>query len=157
MLVIDDSSFNLANTAMACVLLLYYHLLDDGGIGHDQTIYINHKDFHGFNFLETKVCEPYQMEINQQLLQEGAVVYLLCDLNDILSYYPDDFLSQEYTQQIIKKYLEGKMKAIKETDQLFSLFHTLEVDFNYDIYHEILGQIYTKYVVGKFISMINST
>ena len=67
MITIDGSNLKRGNAAMASILLLYYHLLEDGGFTHEQTIYLNDQDFDGFYFLEVKVSQ-YQAEINQQLL-----------------------------------------------------------------------------------------
>ena len=153
MITIDGSNLKRGNAAMASILLLYYHLLEDGGFTHEQTIYLNDQDFDGFYFLEVKVCQ-YQAEINQQLLREGAIIYLLCDLNDVVSNYPHDFLSQPYTKKIMKHYTAGKMRAIRETEELFSLFKLSDTDFNYVKYQNILRQIYTRYVVARFQNMI---
>ncbi len=49
-MIIDSSNVAIGNRAMAAVLLLYYHLRAEGGVTHDQTVYLTALDFNGFDF-----------------------------------------------------------------------------------------------------------
>ena len=62
---------------MASVLLLYYHLIQENGFTNDQTVYIDTQDFDGFSFLDVKVDESYCVEIDELLLREGAIIFLI--------------------------------------------------------------------------------
>jgi hypothetical protein len=68
---LDPQNPYAANGAMASVLLLYYHLLREGGITNDQTIYVNADDFDPFVYLNIKVPRELS-DIDQTLLREGA-------------------------------------------------------------------------------------
>ena len=140
---------------MASVLLLYYHLASSGGFTGDETIYIQPKDFDGYTYLETEVTDGYENEIDQKLINEGAVIYLLCDLNDMVSEFEESFLLQQTTKNIIKAHNDGRLTAIPETNDLFNLFKTTESDFNYEAYFEIMRNIINKYVVGTFSELVS--
>ena len=51
-MVIDKDNCHIGNKAMASVLLLYYHLIKEGGFTNDQTIYIDPDDFNGFKYID---------------------------------------------------------------------------------------------------------
>ena len=86
-MLIDFENAVQANRAMASVLLLYYHLLREGGIIHEQTVYVNLDDFDAFEYLTAEVTKEQRNETDQQMLREGAAIYLLCELNDVVTDY----------------------------------------------------------------------
>jgi len=147
---IDKANYEQGNKAMASVLLLYYHITSGGGFSGDETIFIDPSVFDGYSFLDVVVTDGYEVDIDQKLIREGAVIYLLCDLNDMLSEYEDGFLKQPITIKILEAYKEGKLTAISETEQLFSLFNVPEQDFDFKSYIEIMHVIVHKYIVGAF-------
>lgn len=101
---------------MASVLLLYYHLMREGTLGCDCTVYIDPADFDGFSYLDVDVSDDYSPDIEQKLLREGAVVYLLCDLDDTLLEHGVDYLEADYTKRIIAEFDKGRMSCIPETN-----------------------------------------
>ena len=147
---IDKANYELGNKAMASVLLLYYHITSGGGFSGDETIFLDPSVFDGYSFLDVVVTDGYEVDIDQKLIREGAVIYLLCDLNDMLSEYEDDFLNQQITINILKAYREGKLSAISETDQLFALLNVPEQEFDFKSYIEIMHAIANKCIVGVF-------
>jgi len=151
-MIIDNTNYQIGNKAMASVLLLYYHLLDEGGITNDQTVYIDPKDFNGFDFLSVKLKEStnLSLDIDESLIREGAIIYLLCDLNDIIGEYQKDYNSQPYTKKIINALSSLKDPAISEIKLLLNFVTVKESEFNYSEYNEILKVIYKKYVYNFF-------
>lgn len=155
-MVIDNTNCHIGNKAMASVLLLYYHLLDEGGITHDQTVYIDPEDFNGFDFLSVRLKENTNesLNISESLLREGAVIYLLCELNDIIGEYDKDFNSQPYTKKITNALLGLSVSPISEIKLLLDSISVPETKFNYYEYNEILKVIYKKYVYNVFKSKL---
>lgn len=138
------------NNATAAVLLLYYHMVSCGGFTNDETVYIDQGIFDGKQFIDVVVEQDQENEINQELLRQGAIIFLLCDLNDIIDQCQDWYLSHEETKEILSLYDQGKMNAIPEVSELFILLKVPEVEFDYESYSEILAIIYKKYVLGAF-------
>lgn len=151
-MIIDDTNFEIGNKATASVLQLYYHLLDEGGITNDQTIYIDSNDFNGFDFLNFKINENtnVNLDLDEELIKEGAIIYLLCDLNDIICEYDEDFHSQSKTKKIIDVFNGLEQLSIPETELLINQISVREMEFNYSKYNEILQDIYKRYVYGFF-------
>jgi len=58
---------------MASVLLLYYHILDEGGFVHNQTVNIDSNKYCGFDYLGVEVREPpgESLDLNENLIREG--------------------------------------------------------------------------------------
>ncbi len=73
-MIIDETNYEIGNKAMASVLLLYYHLLDEGGITNDQTVYIDPNDFNGFDFINLELKADY--ELNEKLSPVPQVLIL---------------------------------------------------------------------------------
>ncbi|MCC5851169.1 MAG: hypothetical protein JJU29_24015 [Verrucomicrobia bacterium] len=135
------------NKAMVSALLLYYHLLIEGGITHDQTVYIDPEDFDGFSFLAVKVQE--NLDIDESFIREAAVIRLLCDLNDMIEEFENEFWLQPISKQIITAFDAVTLFAIPET---FSLFENISKHdhMDYQEYKRCLDLIYKKYVVERF-------
>ncbi|MCH9651875.1 MAG: hypothetical protein K0U98_26840 [Deltaproteobacteria bacterium] len=147
---IGDENYNLGNEAMAWVLLLYFHLAQEGGFSHAETVYVDAKRLNGYDFLRTKVDERHKIEIDEDLIRQGAVIFLICDLNDMISDHEDDFLSQELTKKILRSYDCGDFDSIPESKELIETIRASESKMNYEIYRGVLDKIYTKYVLGVF-------
>tara|TARA_B100000959_G_C14592641_1_gene464681 strand:+ start:18 stop:494 length:477 start_codon:yes stop_codon:yes gene_type:complete len=139
------------NEAMASVLLLYYQIVSGGGISNDETVYLDPNKFNGFSFLQVEVEESYYPDIDEALIRQGAVIYLLCDLNDMISEYDDSYLSQDITKKIIATEKEGKLSSIPEAEVLIDLVSVPEQTLDYEAYSEQRDLIYKKYVLGTFI------
>ncbi len=147
---IDSENTMTGNEAMASVLLLYFQIVSGGGIQNDETVYLDPEKFNGFNFLDVGVEESFTPEIDETLIRQGAVIYLLCDLNDMISEYDDDYLSQDITMKILAAAKEGKMSAIPETKELIEIISKSEDALDYKAYQEQRDLIYSKYVLGTF-------
>jgi len=143
----------IGNKALASVLLLYYHLCIEGNFSGDETVYIDPKDFNGFDFLQVKIDSSI-IDIDEKLIREGAVIYLLCDLNDLVVEHEKSFMSMEYIQKVLGVARDGKMSEIPETDSLFELFNTVETSFDFVQYNDILREIYSKYIKDRINSLI---
>jgi len=154
---ISEENTMIGNEAMASVLLLYYQIVSGGGISNDETVYLDPDKFNGFNFLQTEVDESYSPEIDEVLIRQGAVIYLLCDLNDMISEYGDCYLSQDITKRILKAASEGKLSSVPETSELIELLSVPEERLNYEEYKELINQIYEKYVLGTFSRLVRES
>ncbi len=84
-MIINDDNYIEGNKAVASALLLYYHLATEGCFCGDETVYIDPLLFNGFRYLNVVVEESHHPEINEKFLREAAIIYLLCDLNDMIS------------------------------------------------------------------------
>ena len=155
-MLIDDSNYHKGNKAMASVLLLYYHLIQENGFTNDQTVYIDTQSFDGFSFLDVKVDESYCVEIDELLLREGAIIFLICDLNDLISNCSGFYLLDKLMIKTIDAYEKGRLSAIPETADLIDLINTPTYNFDYKKYRKILEGIYQKYVLNKFRNMIEA-
>jgi hypothetical protein len=155
-MVIDDTNYRAGNKAMASILLLYYHLINEDGFTNDQTVYIDHQDFDGFSFIDTKIIEKnMSFDLDENLINEGAVIYLLCELNDMIADYDKDFLHQSYTEKIIKALATRKLSYVPEVGKLIVKLSQGMDELVYKDYAEALNEIYEKYVLFKFKSFVS--
>ena len=140
-------NYELGNRAMAAILLLYYHLAWEGGITHDQTIYSGSLEFDPYLFLDVRLdgCE----EIDVSLLMEGAVIHLLCDLNDTMCNQEDDFTHWPSVQKLFSAHREGKLSAIPEAKDLIDHVIQHREAYHYPYFSKILHKIYKKYVLKR--------
>lgn len=152
---IDGTNYSLGNKAMASVLLLYYHLLREGGITSDQTVYLTELDFDAFMFIDVTVAEEYANEIDERLIREGAAITLLCDLNDEISEFEDDYLRRPVTERIVSYWKDGRLSQFNGVDYLMEQVQASMVDTeSYDKYQNALQSIYRQYVVGRLESLL---
>lgn len=151
-MIIDNKNYEVGNKAMALMLLLYYHLLDEGGITNYQTVYLNHSEFNGFDLLGVEIKEQAHesLDLDEELIRKGAIIYLLCDLNDIVCDNDHDFHQHEQTKKIIEALKEHEKSPIPEIASLLELISVKEPEINYSKYNEILQNIYKKHVHDFF-------
>jgi hypothetical protein len=154
---INDNNYQLGNRALASVLLLYYHLLRESGFTNDQTVYLDPDIFNGFDFLSVQVTAEYQGDIDEALLQEGAVIYLLCELNDQIAEYENDYLKQPIVQKILKVHAAGHMSAVPESGKVMDMLLLRSEKLIYKEYQMVLRMIFEKYVVDKFAALLPKT
>jgi hypothetical protein len=155
-MIIDEENCQIGNKAMASVLLLYYHLLNEGGFTNDQTVYIDRDDFDGFSFLDTSVNENQMiLDIDEGLIREGSIIYLLCELNDMVAEFEEDYLSQDYTKKVVNSLSNKETKSIPEADSIVSMVIAGENTLNYSEYRAKLEEIYKKYVYSRFQSFLS--
>ena len=133
---------------MAWVLLLYYHLLREGGITNDQTVYIDSEQFNAFDYINVSVSIDQQSEVDQQLLRQGAVVCLLCELNDMVNDFEEDYLAQPFTQKILKA-LAGAEIAIPEAADIVRAVTVGESNLDFAELQSMLRRVFENYVVQK--------
>jgi hypothetical protein len=154
---INWDNFQVGNKAVAAILLLYYHLLQEGGFTNDETVYLREMEFDGFAFMNTRMLKNCESHIDVLLINEGAAIYLLCELNDQIINYEDDFLSQPYTQKIISFYQSNSQYFFFEFAEVMQLVLSGESRFNYAVYKVQLAKIYKKYVVEKLQTLCNES
>lgn len=147
---ITPDLFPTANRAMASVLLLYYHLLREGGITNDQTVYLDPAHFNALEYLDVTVDASGVGEIDAPLLREGAVVFLLCDLNDVVSEHEDDYLQWPFTQAIVQAHAFGRLAAVPEAALVIAQVERGIAHLDMARYRALLQGIYEKYVVGRW-------
>jgi hypothetical protein len=151
---INDSNYQLANKAMSSILLLYYHLLKEGGFSADQNVYIDPSDFDPYFFININVDENFRNDIDENFLREGAIVYLVCDLNDLVTEYPHDFFEQELAEGIFGSLSEEGASPIPEAKKLVGYLKENKDKYNYEEYKGILNEIYRKYVLNKIKDIV---
>ena len=81
----------IGNKAMANVLLLYFHILTEKGITNDQTVYLDEQEFDPEKFIDVVVSDSASVDIDESFLREGAIIFWLCELNDVVGEYDDSF------------------------------------------------------------------
>ena len=140
---------------MASVLLLYYHIVRAGGISNDETVYVEQR-FNPYDYLDVEITDGIAGEIDEQLIRQGAVVFLICDLNDMISEYDDSYLDQFTTQKILSVCENGLMDSIPESKDIVKLIES-SYSFDYDQYHELLNGIYQRYIKNTFCSLVGFT
>lgn len=151
-----SENYEQGNKAMASVLLLYYHLANEGNFVGSETVYVDSDLFNGFDYLDVSVCPQNECDINEKLLREGAAIYLICELNDMVTEHEENFLSFEYTKKILGALESNGINAIPELSSLLAFFTVPESNFDFPRYIELLGIIYSKYVQQTFIKLGNA-
>ena len=139
---------------MASLLLLYYRLALEGGFENGV---INHVDITEFNLmemLEVEVAEDCADYIDAYFLREGAAIFILCALHDMIAQYPKDFLSHELTQNIILQYRRGRFASVPESREIFKLLEKPEDKIDYDAYEKCLDDIFEQYVLRRFRALV---
>ena len=153
-MLIDDSNAYQGNRAMAWVLLLYYHLLREGGITNDQTVYVDSEEFNAFEYVAVEVSPDQQPEIDQKLIQRGAVIYLLCELNDMVADYEADYLNQPFTQRGLSALASASaVAAIPEVAEIAEEVSKVRAPLDYSAFQRMLRGVFTTYVVKEFQSL----
>jgi hypothetical protein len=139
------------NRAMAWVLLLYYHLLREGGFTHDQTVYVDAGEFNAFEYVAAQVAPGQQIEINQRLIRQGAVIYLLCELNDLVSEFEEDYLQHPYAQRLLGALRSDPAKtAVPEVSDIVQLVSAGLTPDDSTALQGVLQKVFDTYVVQAF-------
>jgi hypothetical protein len=153
MLIADDNASQ-GNRAMAWVLLLYYHLLREGGFTHDQTVYVDAGEFNAFEYVAVQVAPGQQSEINQRLIRQGAVIYLLCELNDLVSEFEEDYLQHHYAQSLLRALRSEPAKtAVPEVADIVQLASAGLAPGDHTALQGLLQNVFETYVVQGFRSL----
>lgn len=153
---IGDHNTTEGNNAVASALLLYYHLATEGCFCGDETVYIDPELFDGFRYLNVVVEDSHNPEINEKFLREAAIIFILCDLNDIITEHEESFHGAEFTKKAIAAFNNGKLSAIPEVQPIFKLLESDEANFNFSAYSDSLRIIYETYVLGSFDRLARS-
>jgi hypothetical protein len=150
---LDLQSSLIANRAMASVLLLYYHLLCEGGITNDQTIYTNADDFDPFAHLTVEVANELS-DVDQVLLRQGAAIHLLCDPNDMVGEYESDYLQQPLVKKILTALADAEGAVIPEAAAIAKEVAAGEHHLKYQELAAGLASVYERYVVSRFRALV---
>lgn len=151
---IDFDNCQVGNRAIASVLVLYYHLLREGGITHDQTTFVDADDFDAFAFVDVEVADDVSPEIDQALLREGSAVYLLCDLNDCVAEFGDDYLAQPLMRRIIEACERGALAAVPEAGEIVALVRRGDPALDAAELAHRLDAVYDRYVVARMRDIV---
>ncbi|MBF7074442.1 hypothetical protein ISG33_13630 [Glaciecola sp. MH2013] len=135
---------------MASVLLLYYHLVEGGGFIGSEAVYIDPDHFNGVDYIDVSVESSNRNEICEELLRQGAVIYLLCNLNTMIGEFREERPDLNFTKKIVDMLKRKALFTIPELAPLLKLFDMAGPKFDYKKYYELLDIIFLKYVVGKF-------
>lgn len=146
-MLIQLANSSVGNRAMASVLLLYYHLLKEGGFAHAVTACVAPDDFNGFDFLDVRVAP--NLGIDEKWLREGAVIYVLCELNDIVLERDGSHLAMQFAQKITGLFKDGKLAAIPECADVIKQALADAHAFDSAAYQQALTVIFERYVVGR--------
>lgn len=153
---ISSDNSEQGNKAVASVLLLYYHLLREGGITHDQTVYLDRHDFDAFQYVRVEVASE-NLDLDQGLLRRGAVIALLCELNDMVTDYEDDYLSQPFTQKILEALGPEAVAAVPEVESIIEILLKHEDCERYEIFSRTLHQVFERHVFQEIKSLVSKT
>lgn len=137
---------------MAASLLLYFHIARENGITNDQTIYLDSFDLNPFDLINIEFDKEILVDIDQDLVQKGAIISLICDLDDLISNYEDDFKSQEQFNKLYNALFSVKDK-VPGLRKLLSILWLDENNFDYSTYKQVLNEIVQKEVFSKFTEL----
>lgn len=147
---IDSTNYAQANKALASVLLLYYHLLREGGITNDQTVYLAPDDFDPFAYLAAEVSGDQKSEVDETLLREGAAICLLCDLNDLVADCDGDCSTHPLFQTIVQALTRNAAPAVPESLVIAQEISASKGKVDHERLKTRLNVVFEKYVVGRF-------
>lgn len=146
----------LGNEAMAWYLLLYYQLITEKGFsGGDMTVYLDPDRIDPFDFLNSEIDD--NLEIDIEIINQGSIIYLLCDLYDVLIEYEDneEYKLNYYYKKIYKSTNEGLFTKIPEVLPLIKALHENENGKLLNSIYEQFNDIYKKYVYNKIKILID--
>lgn len=142
------------NRAMASVLLLYFHLLREGGISNDQTVYIDAGDFDPFAYASVEVAQELQPDIDQSLLREGAVVFLLCDLYDVIGEYESSYLALPWTARALDCLSGAGRAAVPEVAPIVEMLASGASTLDHQLLRARFAAVYQRYVVARMRALV---
>ena len=146
-MIINNENYELGNKAMASVLQLYYQVVKEGGLFDAQTVYLSGLDFDPFKHLEVEVHDDYSFEIEQNLLREGSIIYLIIELSDAAIVDEENYINWDYSKKTIQAYEQGKFRAIPEARYFIE---ALKKNANWQDIAAIQKTIYKKYILTRF-------
>ena len=138
------------NRAMASVLLLYYHLVREGGITNDQTVYIDPEMFNAKEFLTVEVEDD--LEIDQRILREGACVALLCDLNDSVD--EEQFQLRAEVKEAFGLLLKWGGETMPEAVKIVDILSSGYSGIDHVEYRSCLRAVFENYVMKAWLSNV---
>jgi hypothetical protein len=114
---------------------------------------VNAEDFDPFKYLAVQVSDELT-DVDQTLLQEGAAVHLLCDLNDLVGEFESDYLQQPLVKRIVSALSAVQGNPIPEAAAIASMAAAGETVLNYQHLALRLTEVYERYVVSRIRSVI---
>lgn len=144
------------NRAMASVLLLYFHLLREGGITSDQTVYIDADDFDPFAYASVEVAPELEPDIDQSLLREGAVVFLLCDLYDVIGEFESSYLDLPWAARALACLSGAGRAAVPEVGPIVEMVASGASTLDHGLLQARIAEVYQRYVVSRMRALICS-
>lgn len=145
------------NRAMASVLLLYFHLLREGGITNDQTVYIDADDFDPFAYASVEVAPELDPEIDQALLREGAVVFLLCDLYDVIGEHGSSYLELPWTARALACLSVAGRASVPEVGPIVEMVASEASSLDQALLQARVAEVYQRYVVARMRALVPSS
>jgi hypothetical protein len=98
--------------ATAYFLCLFYTILRDGGISHDQTAFVHHS-IEIEKYIDVEVSDGARPDVDEAFLRQGAMVALICELHDAFV----EARMKETRQLIMLKVVESSSFAQSECVQ----------------------------------------
>jgi hypothetical protein len=138
---------------MASVLLLFYHLLLNGGFSIHITHCIDQEDFDAFDYLNVEVVEEAHQDVDQDLLREGAAIFLICELNDVVEDLEKDYLDHPYTKKVVQALSRNAASVIPQTTKLLELVRAGKIGAEWE---KVLDEVFTDCVVRRFASLLRA-
>ena len=151
---INIDNCEIGNQAMAQVLLLYFHILAEKGITNDQTAYLDRDHFDPQALISVEVGDSVSMDIDQSLLREGAMIYWLCELNDVVGEYEDSFHSHPYFNMVQEQL---KNQCASDFPELSDVLNSLACDeskVDFAQYQSSISLVVRKYVFERMQNLV---
>lgn len=154
---IDWNNFELnQQTTKVCkdIIWLYKDLLDEGGFTHNNIWQVGVVDSAYLNII---ISDNEDFKINEKLLRQGAFIYLVCELNDLL--YEENYTlqtQQELTEKLStvsflndeKKLIEVALEAMEKRITIWDNNSSIKE------FQHLSTYFYMTYVVKYFDELI---
>lgn len=151
-MLIDSDNCGQGNRAMASVLLLYYHLMREGGITHDQMVYIDPQEFDPFAYVDVSVGP--NLDIDQRLLRQGAAIALLCELNDMVDDCDGDYLAQPFTRKVLDALARVDATTMPQVPAIVDTVTRGEALLDFAELQRLLSEVFETCVVAEFARLV---
>ena len=100
------------------------------------------------------VSEDVSVDIDQALIRQGAMVYWVCEINDVVGEYDDSFHSHPYFTEVFEKLKQHCSAVYPEVASLLGLLAVEEDCLNYQQYNSAIKAVFKKYVFERMQSIV---